>query len=68
MDRQQADILTRQGVDALRNGDAMQARALTGLGRAAPRWMVEGDDGIALVELAPTMVSGKLHMVRVLHD
>lgn len=30
MDRQQADILTRQGVDALRNGDAMQARALFG--------------------------------------
>lgn len=42
--------------------DAMQTRALTGLGRSAPRWSVEGDDGVALVELAPTMVSGKLHM------
>lgn len=42
--------------------DAMQSRALTGLGRAAPRWTVKGDQGIALVELAPTMVSGKLHM------
>lgn len=42
--------------------DAMQSRALTGLGRAAPRWVVKGDEGIALVELAPTMVSGKLHM------
>ena len=48
--------------------DAMQARALSGLGRAAPRWMVEGDDGIALVELAPTMVSGKLHMEFVFAD
>ena len=42
--------------------DAMQSRALTGMGRAAPRWTVKGDQGIALVELAPTMVSGKLHM------
>ncbi|WP_088310907.1 DUF11 domain-containing protein [Novosphingobium sp. B 225] len=42
--------------------DAMQSRALTGLGRAAPRWTVKGDQGVALVELAPTMVSGKLHM------
>ncbi len=42
--------------------DAMQSRALSGLGRAAPRWVVKGDEGIALVELAPTMVSGKLHM------
>lgn len=40
----------------------MQARALSGQGRAAPRWMVKGDQGIALVELAPTMVSGKLHL------
>ena len=42
--------------------DAMQQRQLSGLGRQAPRWMVKGDDGIAYVELAPTMVSGKLHM------
>ncbi len=41
--------------------DAMQARALTGLGRSAPRWHVKGDDGIAYLELAPTMSSGKLH-------
>ena len=41
--------------------DAMQERALTGLGRNAPRWHVIGDDGIAYVELAPTMSSGKLH-------
>lgn len=40
--------------------DAMQQRALTGQGRAAPRWHVKGDDGMAYVELAPTMASGKL--------
>ncbi|HEX4847170.1 MAG TPA: hypothetical protein VFV30_03420, partial [Novosphingobium sp.] len=42
--------------------DRMQERALSGLGRSAPRWMVKADDGMAYVELAPTMVSGKLHM------
>lgn len=42
--------------------DGLQLRALTGLARAAPRWLVKGDDGIAYVELAPTMTSGKLHM------
>lgn len=42
--------------------DLMQSRALSGQGRAAPRWVVKGDSGIALVELAPTMVSGKLHL------
>ncbi|WP_292969224.1 hypothetical protein [Novosphingobium sp.] len=42
--------------------DALQQRQLSGLGRQAPRWMVKGDDGIAYVELAPTMASGKLHM------
>lgn len=42
--------------------DLMQSRALSGQGRAAPRWTVKGDQGIALVELAPTMVSGKLHL------
>ena len=42
--------------------DALQQRQLSGLGRQAPRWTVKGDDGIAYVELAPTMVSGKLHL------
>ncbi len=42
--------------------DALQQRQLSGLGRQAPRWQVKGDDGIAYVELAPTMASGKLHM------
>ena len=42
--------------------DAMQQRQLSGLGRQSPRWTIKGDDGMAYVELAPTMVSGKLHM------
>ncbi len=42
--------------------DARQSQALSGAGANAPRWLVKGDDGIAYVELAPTMTSGKLHM------
>lgn len=34
--------------------------ALIGAPRRAPRWFVAGDDGMAYVELAPTMTSGKL--------
>lgn len=37
---------------------ARQDRAVTGFGTAAANWVVEGDDGVALIELAPTMVSG----------
>ncbi|MCX7283472.1 MAG: hypothetical protein NTX28_05400 [Novosphingobium sp.] len=40
--------------------DAMQTRTLSGLDRAAPTFVVKGDDGMAYVELAPTMVSGPL--------
>ncbi|MBS0482864.1 MAG: DUF11 domain-containing protein [Proteobacteria bacterium] len=42
--------------------DMMQSRALVGLGRTTPHWTVKGDDGIALVELAPTMVSGSVQL------
>lgn len=42
--------------------DALQARQLSGLDRAAPTWTVQGDDGVALIELTPTMVSGPLHL------
>jgi len=42
--------------------DAMQARALTGRGKDTPQWTVTGDDGIARIELAPTMVSGKVRL------
>jgi uncharacterized repeat protein (TIGR01451 family) len=40
--------------------DAMQNRMLAGLDRSAPNWTVRGDQGIALIELAPTLVSGQL--------
>ena len=42
--------------------DAMQNRVLSGLDRTPPTWVVKGDDGVALVELAPTMVSGSLDL------
>ncbi|HST37349.1 MAG TPA: hypothetical protein VLK25_12060, partial [Allosphingosinicella sp.] len=38
--------------------DAQQARQLAGLERARPVWQVEGEDGIAYVELEPTTASG----------
>ncbi len=42
--------------------ERMQQRQLSGTGSTSPTWTVEGDDGVALVELAPTMVSGPLHL------
>lgn len=42
--------------------DQMQLHQLTGQGSASPSWVIDGDDGIALIELAPTMVSGPLHL------
>ncbi|MCP5396772.1 MAG: DUF11 domain-containing protein [Sphingomonadaceae bacterium] len=42
--------------------EAMQLRQLSGLGGASPTWTVDGDDGVALIELAPTLVSGPLHL------
>jgi uncharacterized repeat protein (TIGR01451 family) len=40
--------------------DAQQARQLSGLERAQPAWKVDGDDGIAYIELEPTTASGTL--------
>ncbi|MBL8657683.1 MAG: hypothetical protein JNJ92_10055 [Altererythrobacter sp.] len=34
----------------------------TGLGGGGASWTIEGDDGIAMIELAPTMVSGPLRL------
>jgi fimbrial isopeptide formation D2 family protein len=42
--------------------EAQQSKALTGFGSASASWLVDGDDGIAHIELAPTMVSGALHL------
>ena len=40
--------------------DAQQANQLAGLERGAPVWRVEGEEGIAYIELAPTTASGSL--------
>ncbi|WP_432770671.1 hypothetical protein [Sphingopyxis sp.] len=42
--------------------DAQQARQLSGLERARPIWKIEGDDGMAYIELEPTTASGTLTM------
>ena len=39
-----------------------QLNQLTGLGTSSARWVIEGSDGVALIELAPTMVSGSLNL------
>lgn len=42
--------------------DRQQLNQLTGTAPTAARWMVEGSEGIARIELAPTMVSGSLRL------
>lgn len=42
--------------------DAQQARQLAGLEKARPIWKIEGDDGMAWIELEPTTASGTLTM------
>lgn len=42
--------------------DRQQLNQLTGLGASSARWVVQGSEGIALIELAPTMVSGSLRL------
>lgn len=42
--------------------EALQLSQLSGAGKVAPRWVVDGEDGVALIELAPTMVSGALRL------
>lgn len=40
--------------------DAQQARQLAGLEKSQPVWKIEGDDGMAYIELEPTTASGTL--------
>ena len=40
--------------------DNRASEALSGFGNSQATWLVEGDDGIAYIQLAPTMVSGSL--------
>jgi uncharacterized repeat protein (TIGR01451 family) len=42
--------------------DRQQLNQLTGTAPIAARWVVEGTEGIARIELAPTMVSGSLRL------
>jgi hypothetical protein len=42
--------------------ELQQIRQLSGLGEATARWVIEGDEGLARIELAPTMVSGRLRI------
>ncbi|KEO91141.1 hypothetical protein EH31_00320 [Erythrobacter longus] len=42
--------------------DRQQLNQLTGFTPSQARWVVEGTDGIARIELAPTMVSGSLRL------
>ncbi len=42
--------------------DRQQLNQLTGLAPSSARWVVEGEEGIARIELAPTMVSGSLRL------
>jgi uncharacterized repeat protein (TIGR01451 family) len=48
--------------------DAQAARQLSGLERAKPVWRVEGDDGVAYIELEPTTASGSLNISLPLRD
>lgn len=48
--------------------EALQLRQLSGTGAASPRWVVDGEDGVALIELAPTMVSGAVRLGFVFAD
>lgn len=42
--------------------EEQQLRQLSGIGEATARWVIEGDEGLARIELAPTMVSGQMRL------
>ncbi|HSJ79244.1 MAG TPA: hypothetical protein VK913_10975, partial [Erythrobacter sp.] len=48
--------------------DRQQINQLTGTAPTAARWVVEGTEGIARIELAPTMVSGSLRLAFAFDD
>lgn len=48
--------------------DAQQARQLSGLERGRPVWHVQGDDGVAYIELEPTTASGALTLTLPFRD
>ncbi len=48
--------------------DAQAARQIAGLERARPVWRVEGDEGLAYIELEPTTASGALSITLPFRD
>ena len=56
------DVSISAPYQAAEAANQSRSRALLGLGQAGPRWTVEGDNGIARIALAPTMVSGPLRL------
>ena len=48
--------------------DRQQLNQLTGMAPMAARWVIEGSEGIAKIELAPTMVSGSLRLAFAFDD
>lgn len=48
--------------------DRQQLDQLTGTAPLAARWVIEGNDGVARIELAPTMVSGSLRLAFAFDD
>ena len=48
--------------------DRQQLNQLTGMAPTAARWVVEGEEGVARIELAPTMVSGALRLAFAFDD
>lgn len=48
--------------------DRQQLNQLTGMTPMAARWVVDGSEGIARIELAPTMVSGSLRLAFAFDD
>ena len=48
--------------------DAQAAKSITGLDRARPTWRVQGDEGIAYIELEPTTTSGGLSITLPFRD
>ncbi len=53
---------------AAQAADAQTARGLSGLERGRPVWHVEGEDGVAYIELEPTTASGTLSITLPLSD
>lgn len=48
--------------EAWQQADEEQKRQLSGMDRFRPQYQVEGDDGIAYIDLAPTSVSGAVNV------